>query len=156
MLQVIFYIFLSFIIYGAFYITFEVFFTAFSNSFHLSEKIGFKKFAFWGATSIYMFLVGGFAGTILSLILLLFQSWLITIIMIIPYIIIGGFIITLIELLSGLILNKLLKLNIWDYSMFKFNFLGQIELFHSIGWVGLSLIVYILSNILKYYILCNV
>ncbi|OHD82309.1 MAG: hypothetical protein A2355_11620 [Spirochaetes bacterium RIFOXYB1_FULL_32_8] len=46
----------------------------------------------------------------------------------------GAVIITLVELISGIILNLIFKFNIWDYSKYPFNFLGQIALARSILW----------------------
>lgn len=65
--------------------------------------------------------------------------------------IIGGNIITLLEFISGCFLNIHLKLNIWDYSNLPFNYLGQISLFSSLGWIGLSLIAIILDDYLRYF-----
>ena len=52
---------------------------------------------------------------------------------------ISVFIVDIIELFSGIIINKILLLNVWDYSNLKFNFLGQISLRSSIAWFFLSL-----------------
>jgi hypothetical protein len=40
----------------------------------------------------------------------------------------GGIFITAVELLAGIVLNKILKLGIWDYSHMDFNLLGQISI----------------------------
>ena len=50
----------------------------------------------------------------------------------------GGIIITGIELISGVVCNLWLRLNIWEYFSFMFNFLGQISLFTTLAWIGLS------------------
>ncbi len=47
--------------------------------------------------------------------------------------------ITVSELFFGLFLNKLLKMNVWDYSNRPLNFLGQINLFNSLLWLLLSI-----------------
>ncbi len=52
----------------------------------------------------------------------------------------GACIITAMELLSGLILNRWLGLDVWDYSAYPFNFMGQICLEYSLFWVVLSLL----------------
>lgn len=65
--------------------------------------------------------------------------------------IIGSFIITVLELISGLILNIWLGLGIWDYSQVSFNFMGQICLSFSIAWIGLSVLVIILDDYLRYW-----
>lgn len=46
--------------------------------------------------------------------------------------------ITLIELLSGIILNKMLHMNVWDYSSEPLNLMGQICPFYSFLWFLLS------------------
>lgn len=64
--------------------------------------------------------------------------------------IIGAIIITCLELIFGIILNIILKLNIWDYSNVPLNFLGQICLPFSIAWFGLSLIAIFLDDYLRW------
>lgn len=54
----------------------------------------------------------------------------------------GMIIITLIELIFGIIFNLVLKENVWDYSKLPLNFLGQICLPFSIIWYILSGIVF--------------
>ena len=49
-----------------------------------------------------------------------------------------GVFITLAELLVGIGVNIVLKLDVWDYSERPFNFMGQICLLYSIFWVLLS------------------
>ena len=56
-----------------------------------------------------------------------------------PYCILGGIIITSVELCSGELLNNLLGLGIWDYSDIPLNFRGQICLLFSFFWCLLSL-----------------
>ncbi len=51
---------------------------------------------------------------------------------------IGGLIITLIEFITGLFLNVILKMSIWDYSSMPFNILGQICLPFTLFWILLS------------------
>lgn len=90
-----------------------------------------KSLSLIGASSLWMFIVGGLCG--LSLFLLhrygrkrlnlFFQS------------LIGALIITLLELVSGLILNCRLKLYIWDYSTNLVNLMGQICLAHTLIYI---------------------
>lgn len=47
---------------------------------------------------------------------------------------ISSLLITILELIFGLISNVWLGLGIWDYSNLKFNFMGQISLRYSILW----------------------
>ena len=57
--------------------------------------------------------------------------------------------ITVLELLCGLMINKVLGWNVWDYSAFSMNFLGQICLRFSIYWLLLSLPLLALSAAAK-------
>ena len=58
-------------------------------------------------------------------------------------------VITVLELLCGLIVNKALGWNVWDYSQFSMNFLGQICLRFSFYWLLLSLPLLFLSAVAK-------
>lgn len=51
----------------------------------------------------------------------------------------GALIITMLELITGLIVNVWLDLNVWDYSRQKYNYLGQVCLMFSAMWFLLSL-----------------
>ncbi len=46
--------------------------------------------------------------------------------------------ITIVELVSGCILNLWLNLNVWDYSKMKYNIKGQVCLLYSVFWLVLS------------------
>ncbi len=61
-------------------------------------------------------------------------------------------IITILELMFGLVLNINLGLKVWDYSDLKFNFMGQICLGYSILWFFLSLPTIILYDYLKHWL----
>ena len=63
---------------------------------------------------------------------------------------IGAVAITALELLFGVIVNGVYKLNVWDYSNIPFNFLGQICLPYSIVWFFVSLPAIMLDDYLRY------
>lgn len=63
--------------------------------------------------------------------------------------IIGALGITVAELLSGIIVNIWLQLDIWDYSRLQYNFLGQISIKTSVLWFLLSVPAFILSGIVR-------
>ena len=65
---------------------------------------------------------------------------------------IGSGIVTLLELVSGIVLNLWLGLGIWDYSNMPFNFLGQICLPFSLLWVALSVVAVVLDDWLRYWL----
>lgn len=106
------------------------------------------ELAFRGRTHISMFFVGGFCSFNIGLINevipwempILFQS------------LIGSVIVTITELFSGIFLNILLGLNVWDYSNLPFNFLGQICLLFSFLWVIASCVWIICDDYLRYWL----
>lgn len=59
--------------------------------------------------------------------------------------------ITTIEFISGIIINIICKLNVWDYSNLPLNVLGQISLLFSVFWFFLSAIAIILDDYLRYW-----
>ena len=63
---------------------------------------------------------------------------------------IGGMIITGLEFITGCVVNLWLGWNVWDYSDLPFNLWGQISLFSSIGWVGLSLVGIVLDDFIRW------
>jgi len=63
---------------------------------------------------------------------------------------IGAVLVTAVEFISGLIVNRWLGLNVWDYSDMPFNILGQVCLQYSVFWVFLSVIGILLDDYLRY------
>ena len=63
---------------------------------------------------------------------------------------IGGVIITVLEFITGCVVNIWLGWNVWDYSELPFNLWGQISLFSSIVWVGLSLVGIVLDDFIRW------
>ena len=63
---------------------------------------------------------------------------------------IGCTVITVLEFITGCVVNLWLGWNVWDYSNLKFNILGQISLFSSIGWYFISLVGITLDDWLRY------
>lgn len=61
----------------------------------------------------------------------------------------GAFIITSVELVFGCVLNYWLKMDVWDYSDKRFNFMGQICLMYTFLWGLLSIPVSVLCIRLK-------
>ena len=93
-----------------------------------------------------MFILGGICFIALGLINE-FLSWDTPLI---SQMVIGGLIITILEFITGCIVNLWLGWNIWDYSDLPYNLLGQISLFSSIGWIGLSLIGITLDDYIRW------
>lgn len=67
-----------------------------------------------------------------------------------PQMVSGCILITTLELVVGYIVNIRLGWKIWDYSNEPFNFLGQICLGASLAWFGLSLVIILLDDFLRY------
>ena len=61
----------------------------------------------------------------------------------------GAVIITLVELATGMVVNHLLGLQVWDYSDVPMNIFGQVCLPYSLLWFGLSLPAMALCEVCK-------
>ena len=94
-----------------------------------------------------MFIVGGICFVLIGIINEITPK-----ISIVWQMILSSVIITVVELVSGCILNIWLGLGIWDYSGQTFNLLGQISLKHSIYWFFLSSIGIILDDYIRYFL----
>ena len=100
-----------------------------------------------GHSSLWMFPVGGALSVALGEIKRRFPG------IVRPLqVLLGATAITAIELLSGLFLNKLLGLDIWDYSKSNINFVGQIDLVHSTCWILISPLVFWMDEAIDHYI----
>jgi hypothetical protein len=103
-----------------------------------------------GQSSVWMGLVGGSLGVLLGLFnekysLLGGTSYRLKVLA-------GAGMITLIELLSGLILNVWLGLGIWDYSSSALHVMGQIDWVHSLCWLAFTPFVFWYDDVLRHYI----
>lgn len=67
-----------------------------------------------------------------------------------PQMVAGSLIITLLEFITGLIVNVVLKWDVWDYSDRPFNVMGQICLGASILWFFISLLIIFLDDFVRY------
>lgn len=63
--------------------------------------------------------------------------------------VIGSGIITGLELLTGIIVNVILHLNVWDYSGLAYNLWGQICLSYSTLWFFLSFVCIVLDDLVR-------
>lgn len=139
---------IHFLVFGAIYMDIEVIARAAGNQ--LVGYEGIKPLSLMGYTSLWMFLVGGLCGVLIGHLndhprFYDKKIW--------QQILIGGSLITLAELFSGIVLNLMLHLNIWDYSNDLFNFMGQIELKNCILWyLVITPLVIWLDDMLTYYL----
>lgn len=62
---------------------------------------------------------------------------------------VGMLVITLMELITGYIVNISLNLNVWDYSDMKYNFYGQICPLFSFFWAGISLVCVYIDGLMQ-------
>ena len=103
---------------------------------------------FRGHTHWTMFIVGALCFTLIGLLneypnfrlSLIYQG------------ILGSIIITTLEFISGIVINIILKWNVWDYSNQPLNLLGQICLPFSLAWIFLAIIAVFVDDILRYII----
>lgn len=93
-----------------------------------------------------MFIVGGFCFIYIGII----NEWFNWEMSLISQMFISAIGVTIIELISGLILNKCLNLGIWDYSHMPYNFMGQICLIFFVAWFGLSLPAILLDDVIRW------
>ena len=63
---------------------------------------------------------------------------------------IGCAIITVLEFITGCIVNLWLGWNVWDYSDLPYNLLGQISVVSSVGWYFLSAVGIVFDDWLRY------
>lgn len=63
---------------------------------------------------------------------------------------IGCVIITVLEFITGCIVNLWLGWDVWDYSDLPYNLLGQISIMSSVGWYFLSAVGIVLDDWLRY------
>jgi uncharacterized membrane protein len=90
----------------------------------------------------------GFGAALLILLELFIHQWPLPI-----KIVVYGIILTLIEYVTGIILEKLFKLKLWDYSDNKFNFQGRVCLLFSLIWTAIAVIflIFIHPAVLRYF-----
>ena len=97
-----------------------------------------------GRTHISMLFVGGLCAVLIGMINEITPKMNIFLQMFI-----GAVIVTIIEFISGYIINIILGLNVWDYSNLMFNYKGQISLLFTIIWFFLSVPVIYLDDKLR-------
>ncbi|MCD7847218.1 MAG: putative ABC transporter permease [Oscillospiraceae bacterium] len=100
-----------------------------------------------GYTHISMFVVGGLCLMIIGSMdeggeapCLLWQACL------------GSMTITVMEFTSGVIVNLVMGLDVWDYSSLPLNIMGQICLPYSVLWLALSIPAIYYEDILRHYL----
>ena len=115
-----------------------IIFLIFGISYYLLEIL-WRGYSHWT-----MIIVGGLCGLLIGLINEITPKMNTVLQMLL-----GSVIVTIIEFVTGYIINIKLDLNIWDYSNLKFNILGQVSLLFSILWFFLSYIVIKLDDCIR-------
>lgn len=118
---------LLFLIMGIFYLGIEVIVRIIEGS--LIGTNGWTALSAVGWSSGWMILIGGLCGIFVGMINENRKFWEVPMIF---QAFVGVTVTLAIELLSGIIFNLVLNLNIWDYRDLKFHFLGQICLQNAI------------------------
>ncbi len=108
---------------------------------------GLLEIIWRGYTHISMFVVGGLCLTIIGsmdegehLPCLLWQA------------VLSSLTITVMEFTSGVIVNLVMGLEVWDYSSLPLNIMGQICLPYSVLWLMLSIPAIYYEDILRHYL----
>lgn len=99
-----------------------------------------------GYTHWTMFVVGGLCFVLIGLINEIF-SWETALW---KQMLIGGTVITVVEFVSGCVVNLLLGWKVWDYSQLPLNVLGQICVPFYFVWVLLSLVGIVLDDMIRW------
>lgn len=104
------------------------------------------EIAYKGDTHYSMFIVGGLCFILIGGI----NSYLSYDMPLIYQMLISSVIITVLEFISGCIVNLWLKIGVWDYSRMPFNVLGQICLLFMIIWFFLSAVGIFLDDFVRW------
>lgn len=101
---------------------------------------------FRGRTHWSMFLVGGICFVLIGGL----NNWFPWEMSIIQQMAISAIIVTVVEFVSGIILNLWLGWNVWDYSNMPFNILGQICLPFTVLWFFLAFVAIVVDDFLRW------
>lgn len=101
---------------------------------------------FRGHSNFSMILLGGLCGLLIGSINNLFP-WEMSLA---KQGVIGACIVTVLEFVTGCVVNIWLEWNVWDYSNMPLNILGQVCLPFSLLWILLSIVCIIVDDYLRY------
>jgi uncharacterized membrane protein len=136
------------------YFIFESIFNRVTLGNIIEKRLRKKDGCFFGFASLWSLGMGGLSAVILNLFYMIPFKLHILLLMLI-----GGIVITVVELGFGMLLNILLKLDIWDYSNstihingydIPLHFKGQVDIYHSLIWIGMSYLIIKFINILQW------
>ena len=129
-----------FFIFGVMYLALEVTFRAGKN------LLVYQDFSFIGESSLWMLIVGGLAGVSIGL---LNEIKFMKKLQMLFQVLIGALIIDILELSSGMLLNKYYDFNIWNYTNEWLNLFGQISVPHTMGWLVLVPVIIWMDDLLR-------
>jgi len=132
---------------GCFYLVFEITTRVIDNAL-IGILPGISKLSLMGYTSLWMILVGGLCGFLVGYLNQI--NWIRKHCNVFTQSILGSIIVLSIEMISGIILNIILHLNIWDYTHLPFNISGQISLQFGIYWFLLSPFIFWFDDMLRF------
>lgn len=104
---------------------------------------------FRGYSHISMFVAGGICFVLMGQLYKVAEGRL----SLLSQMLISAGLITLVEFITGLVVNVWMKLEVWDYSELSFNVMGQICPLFTVIWFILSPLGIILNGYLRYFIL---
>lgn len=110
---------------------------------YIGCELLFRGYSHWT-----MFLVGGICFVLIGAI----NEWMPWEMPLWLQAIIGAIIVTVIEFISGCIINIWFGWDVWDYSGMPFNLLGQICLPFTAIWFALAIVAIILDDYLRYWL----
>lgn len=113
----------------------------FGGSFYVTIEVLYRQYSHWT-----MFFLAGFVFVIVDLLNEVWD-WKTSLIL---QIITGTVIATVLEFVTGYIVNIYLKWNIWNYSNMKFNILGQICPQFIVLWIPLIILAIILGDVIRW------
>lgn len=105
---------------------------------------GMIELAWRGHTHISMFLVGGLCFVLIGALDEVKKPM-----SVLAQLPVAAIIVTAIEFASGVIINLVMRLDVWDYSNMPLNVLGQVCLPYSAMWLGLAFPAIIIEDSLR-------
>jgi len=100
-----------------------------------------------GRTHWTMFLLGGICFVVIGILNEHLFPWELSLV---EQSVVGAAIVTVLEFLTGCIVNLWLGLDVWDYSSLPCNLLGQICLYYFILWIPMSAVGIIVDDWSRY------
>jgi len=108
------------------------------------------EIAFDGSSHFSMFALGGICGILIGLLNEHKLTWSMPLY---KQVLLGECIVLPLELITGLIVNTWLNLNVWDYSNLPFNILGQTSLLFAFIFIPVILLAIFVDDYYRYFLM---